>query len=319
MWGRLSRQQSELEASIVLAWRTGVIHLMWVVSRAGRRPSRKDSTTAMSRRILRTSIIGVMLAVSTWLPASAYAQPHPQAVRSAPAAQFSILQPPGPWYGRTYNRWSAAWWQYVFAQPASVNPLNDSTGANCAVGQSGAVFFLVGTLGGGSAERNCTVPAGKALFFPLVNQFALHVRCTPQTEQAPGLCDQDNSPQLVWNDLLVPAFNYAAATTLHATIDEVQVGNLGDPATTPYRACVGPFTPCSPASFSSTFPTDNLFSSQGLPAGTYAPSVADGFYLLLAPLTPGMHTINFGGTANNTAGNNPSTQDITYHLTVSAP
>ena len=33
---------------------------------------------------------------------------------------------------------------------------------------------------------------------------------------------------------------------------------------------------------------DNLF---GLPAGTYAPAVADGFYLLLPPLPPGAHTI----------------------------
>ena len=58
------------------------------------------------------------------------------------------------------------------------------------------------------------------------------------------------------------------------------------------------------------FPDANLF---GIPAGTYAPAVADGYYLLLLPLRPGPHTIAFGGTGNF-AG--PTSQDITYHLRV---
>jgi hypothetical protein len=58
------------------------------------------------------------------------------------------------------------------------------------------------------------------------------------------------------------------------------------------------------------FPDANLFR---LPAGTYAPAVADGYYLLLAPLRPGVHTIAFGGTGNF---GGPTSQDITYHLRV---
>ena len=80
--------------------------------------------------------------------------------------------------GKTYGAWSAAWWQYVEAQPASAGPLADSTGQTCAVGQSAAspVFFLVGLTGSGTVERpQCVVPAGKALFFPLLNVFDTHV------------------------------------------------------------------------------------------------------------------------------------------------
>ena len=63
--------------------------------------------------------------------------------------------------------------------------------------------------------------------------------------------------------------------------------------------------------FSLLLPDDNLF---GLPAGAYAPAVADGYYLLLAPLPPGPHTITFGGTDGT-----GFSQDITYHITVQLP
>ena len=60
-------------------------------------------------------------------------------------------------------------------------------------------------------------------------------------------------------------------------------------------------------------PDANLF---GIDAGDYAPAVADGFYLLLAPLSPGRHTITFGGTGNFGGPDAPFSQDITYQLRV---
>src|SRR4051794_31842313 len=57
-------------------------------------------------------------------------------------------------------------------------------------------------------------------------------------------------------------------------------------------------------------PDANLF---GLPAGTYAPAVQDGYYLLFDARTPGAHTIKFGGTGNF---GGRFTQDITYRLLV---
>jgi hypothetical protein len=92
----------------------------------------------------------------------------------------------------------------------------------------------------------------------------------------------------------------------------VAVSNLDPAASTPYRACAGPVSRCSAPSFSVTLPDGNLF---GLAAGTYKPAVADGAYLLLAPLTPGVHTITFGGTGS--LGGKPFSQKITYNLHVS--
>jgi hypothetical protein len=50
----------------------------------------------------------------------------------------------------------------------------------------------------------------------------------------------------------------------------------------------------SPLAFSVTVPDDNIATRFGSPvaAGTYSPHVADGYYMLLAPLSPGQHTIS---------------------------
>lgn len=238
-------------------------------------------------RLRLVAVLAVVIALA--VPAGAAATPSDSQVPR-------VVPPVGP----LYDALSAAWWKYAVAQPRASNPLLDTkSGAGCRVGQSGPVFFLVGTFAPspGKARRNdCTVPANKALFFPLLNVIDFHV---------PG--DGLDTPDKLWADLLSFGFR---ADTLYARVDGVLVGNL-DPSTTPYRACAAPVAGCFPRSFSITLPDDNLFD-QFVPvaAGTYAPAVADGFYLLLAPLKPGMHTIEFGGTGGL------GDQDITYHLRV---
>ena len=71
-------------------------------------------------------------------------------------------------YGKTYGEWTAKWWQWAHSLPAATNPLRQEGMVDCSHGQSGPVWFLAGTLGGG-AERTCTIPHRKALLFPLVN------------------------------------------------------------------------------------------------------------------------------------------------------
>lgn len=200
--------------------------------------------------------------------------------------------------GTTYNDLGVAWWQYVLGQPAAGNPLSDPTGANCANGQSGPVFFLAGALGSGTAARDaCKVSNRKQLFFPLVTAVDVHI---------PG--DGLDTPKKVYREFQSFGFR---ADTLHASVDGVPVENL-QPATTPYRACAAPTAGCTPSSFSITFPDKNLFD---VPAGMYSPAVQDGYYLLLAPLKPGRHTITFGGNAYYGGA---FSENITYRLQVVA-
>src|SRR3954453_22007885 len=92
-----------------------------------------------------------------------------------------------PNVAKAYDVLSVAWWKYVLAQPVAWNPLTDDTGARCAIAQAGPGLFI----GGGfnrnnppSARDQCRVPAGRALFFPLVNVVDAHV---------PGLDTQDTA------------------------------------------------------------------------------------------------------------------------------
>ena len=74
---------------------------------------------------------------------------------------------------------TAKWWEWVMAIPPEINPLDDDTGENCDVDQQGPVWYLVGTPGDteagdviiGSAERECTIPEGKRILFPIINTF----------------------------------------------------------------------------------------------------------------------------------------------------
>jgi hypothetical protein len=213
--------------------------------------------------------------------------------------------------GLTYDEWSAVWWQYVLSKSVT-NPNNQllsATGKNCQADQpaSSPIFFLSGN-GGGSdpiTRDECVVPAGKALFFPLINAFDVHV---------PG--DGLDTPELVRQDLLSL---WGPVTALHASVDGQDVAvNLFD-----FGTCAGGDPDCS-AAFSLQLPGTNIFVGSpalsgrhgppGLPGGTYSPAVAIGYYLMLAPLPAGPHTIKFGGEGS--FGGAPSTQDITYNIVV---
>lgn len=201
-----------------------------------------------------------------------------------------VLPPSSHPFGRTYGEWSNAWWQWAFSIPTPVNPLLDTTGAHCSEGQSGPVWFLAGPLTSGSVTRHCTIPAGKALFFPIVNAIASNTgnRCGPDVP-VPQLRKELN------------AF-IATITSLKAQLDGENINNL-------QSLRVGANNP----TFNITLPQNNITSlicPHELAPGTYGPSVSGGFYVMLAPLPAGSHTLHFKGAAGSL------TVDVTYHLTI---
>jgi hypothetical protein len=203
-----------------------------------------------------------------------------------------------------YAALSVRWWQWAYAQPVSKSPLLDTTGVNANVGQpsQGNIFFLAGLIvvtNGpapphliASADRTITIPTGTRLFFPLLNDEVDNVAVPPtnftvaQLRQL-AIAGQDNPQEL------------------HASIDGVPVQNLSA-----YRVLSPVFGYVLP----NFGPSDqNLAQLFGIPfTGPVYPAVGDGYYLLLEPLTPGTHVINFGGTS----ADGSFSLDITYHITV---
>ena len=67
-----------------------------------------------------------------------------------------------------YQTLAAKWWAWAGGIPAASNPITDPTGEFCAEGQQGNTWFLAGNFGG-TTTRECTIPQGTKLFFPVFN------------------------------------------------------------------------------------------------------------------------------------------------------
>lgn len=227
-------------------------------------------------------------------PASAH---DPEPVASAP-----IVLPtapdlgPGfervpPYFGRTFGGLTAQWWQWAMSIPAGVNPLADESGEHCDVNQEGRVWFLAGTTGG-AVTRACTIPPGKAVLFPIFN-----VVCTTATE------DGETKEELrrVCTDIV------DAVTELEAAVDgEVVVGSRAEGAA--HRVQSPPF--------SLVFTADNVFGVES-PDPNPSPAVAEGFWVLLAPLSLGEHVIEFRAVADFTdLGGDLFTTEVEYRIAV---
>ena len=147
----------------------------------------------------------------------------------------------------------------------------------------------------GNATRNCTVPVGKALFFPIIDSECATVEGNGTTQAELRACAVD----LVDHTVI-----------LSAEIDGVPVQNLAA-----YRVQ-------SPVFIWGPLPPNNVFQDPvNFPAGTTSPSVSDGYFLMVHPLSAGSHTIHFKGSivfiqAEGDPFDFAFSLDITYHLTI---
>lgn len=176
-------------------------------------------------------------------------------------------------YGMSYGEWGVAWWRWALGQPADVNPVTDTSGTFCGEGQTDSVWFLAGTFGG-YAVRECTIPANRAIFFPVFTTLfgATVGDCEPTAE---GECGINELRKGARQDINAGRTKDA---TLKVLID-------GEPVED-----VDSFRASSLEAFAITLPEGNIL---GLPEGTYQPHVTDGFWLFLDPLSAGEHLIEF--------------------------
>jgi hypothetical protein len=165
---------------------------------------------------------------------------------------------------------TARWVEWALSIPTSVNPQLDATGANCMVGQRGSIWFLAGVFGGfgrGTATRACSVPADKALFFPVANDFEIN---------SPNVCPPGSPPQTVAQLRTTAAGVVNGVTKKSVTVDGQVPNVVRIPSTV----------------FAVALPGDNVFNALcggpgSVPAAIYSPAVADGFYVRLEPLPVG--------------------------------
>lgn len=204
-------------------------------------------------------------------------------------------------YGRSFSEWSSAWQQWANSIPASEHPLFDK--ADCSKGQSGPVWFLGGkfcstedaSCPSEPAERSCSVPKEKALFFPVVNVSCLDI------EAKNGLCGDAGPFITQMRDFIGGLIDPVA--DLQVTLNGKKIkGDLKKD----FRV--------QSVAYPVLLPDGNLLQAIGetiVVAGSYL-GVDDGIYIMLPPLPAGTHTLNFKGTFPQFN----FTLDFTYNLTV---
>jgi len=197
-----------------------------------------------------------------------------------------VLPPGSTPFGKSYAEWSAGWWQWLASVPLDRNPGLDETGAFVGEGQSGHVWYLAPNYGGYHV-RNAVIPPGTALFIDVIGY---------ETSTREGLGTTE--AELRGNAAAIADL----MENISCEVDGVQVTGIDA-----YRFA-------SSEMFSLTVPDDNVFDLWGVPtdAGTYYPSVADGYYVMLAPLSAGTHVIHIHGELPVI----DYVTDVTFNLTV---
>ncbi len=207
---------------------------------------------------------------------------------STPGITKGVFPPDSKPAGKSYGEWSAAWWQWYIAIPASKHPYyNDQTGVNAGVNQSGPVWFLVGSPVS-PCERTSAIPADRLILFPIINTSFMFTSPT-DTMAAARAANKDGLKHVMY---------------MEASVDGVALANLGS-----FRFESSLFETIQD-------PIDPLWPF--LPPGPY-PTVAEGYWIMLEPLPPGQHTIHFrADTAweEPTGGVKRNVSSVTYHITV---
>ena len=222
--------------------------------------------------------------------------------------------------GRTYAQWSAAQWQWTLEQPnvpdspvVDPNPPNSwaqPEPVDCTLDQTGESVTLAGATflqGYSTAYRSCSVRAGVYLFFPVIDAWGDDLSC-------PGILPGTLTGKEL-RHLLQQQTDTIETKSMSVTVDGLAVKGLKN-SSTAYRAAAN--------GFSYTLPADNALSAfcPGNPflAGASPPkppgAYADGVYIMLAPLSVGIHHISFAAAESGTPTFGPASENVTYTITV---
>jgi hypothetical protein len=194
-----------------------------------------------------------------WIAAAAAMAVSFQPVSAADDIGTWVVPPGEAVADRTQEMWSARWWQWAASFQYAQSPVADVTGAKCAAGQEGEVFFLAGTFERRPVQRECRVPAGKHLFFPLVNYVV-----KPDGSGVASDC----------GDVVATAKSMTnPPMTLVAELDGKSV-----PALQKHRQA-----------------TKGCFNLAARAGGPPIKAASNGYWLMLKPLPKGSHTLKIGG------------------------
>jgi hypothetical protein len=170
-------------------------------------------------------------------------------------------------FGKSWEKWTATWCNWLLSIPRHKNPAVDESGKNSSQNQNDAnVWFLAGTFGNNiPIRRKCTVPKSKAILFPIADKEDSFAE------------DRDLKYE---EELAMRArISMDRLICLQLIVDGKRLPNLRE-----YRV-LSEF-------FDLTFPENSVYEDE-VRAGIPYRAVCDGYWVFLRPLTIGLHEIYF--------------------------
>jgi hypothetical protein len=194
---------------------------------------------------------------------------------------------------------SKIWWQWTNSLPVTTDK---GTGFDCAVHQSGRIWFLPSVLPDQmkndgqnfKVSYDCNIPVGKVVFFPVATSI-----CSVDAQADPSYAEL--------RDCAVGKMNLIV--DIVADVDGLLIDSLSR-SSTKHQAL-------SPI-FYTPMPGDQAIN--GAEASVQA-SVSDGWWILLPALSPGKHTIHYR-VEGALAPDQPSPSyvyDVTYRVLMANP
>jgi hypothetical protein len=209
-------------------------------------------------------------------------------------------------YGKTYSEWAEAWTDWAYSYPLDTSPILDETGASCAQGQKGKVWFLAGSFFNDPPipiERDCNIPAGKALFFPIVNTFTFKPEF-PDPGQNPQCLDYETDIEQLRCDIQTDLLRYGPdPDALLQPVLSVEVN--GVPIADPF----GYRVESAPGGYKYEVLEGSLVNQVGYASGPREPAIVGGYWVMLPALGPGKNVVRI--YAQNVEG---AVLDVTYYL-----
>ncbi|HEX7861903.1 MAG TPA: serine/threonine-protein kinase [Verrucomicrobiae bacterium] len=217
----------------------------------------------------------------------------------------SVVPPGDPRLnGRTYEQLAAAWWKWALEMPmtnavGAIHTWKDTPRFDIRTSQSSNLWFIgspfLETTNSPPTVRYCEIPYGVELFAVILSAESSSIEEPPfygATESAQAVIAQ------YWTDHAVEMF---------FELDGVRLSNLEV-----FRVLSPQIEINAPRPW---------ILGEGGGRGT---STGDGYYVLLAPLSPRKHTLRMGGKfkfarPQDTIDLPPETIDVTYHITVAEP
>jgi len=187
--------------------------------------------------------------------------------------------------GKALHQYANIWWQWTSTMGNERSPVRDKTGEYCHVKQSGDVWFLAGGYGTSKIKRHCVIPQGKHIFFPIINMAYWPENDIQKT------CEQVKQES---------ALNNSELYFVYVELDGHSIPNMRN----------------------NRIKSEDCFDLHELLAKEQAtekvfPAATDGYWLMLKPLSKGIHSLKFNAQYHNkTAVHGNMMQDIEYTIEV---